>query len=153
MTSTNFSFVVNSPTPVKANGWGIGAEYRADKGYRLMANVYSDELHDVPPGLITFFNTPKYRFNIGLANANIYKGFGFNVIYKWQDKVDWEGTFAAGEIPSFGTVDMQVSYKLGKTNNLIKLGATNLFNNYYRNAFGNPYVGGLYYISFGYNVF
>ena len=118
-----------------------------------MANVYSDELRDVPSGLITQFNTPKYRFNIGVANANIYKGFGFNVIYKWQDKISWEGTFAAGEIPSFGTVDMQISYKLGKTNNLIKLGATNLFNDYYRNAFGNPYIGGLYYISFGYNVF
>jgi outer membrane receptor protein involved in Fe transport len=153
LTSTNFSFVVNSPTPVKANGWGIGAEYHANKGYRIMANIFSDDLHDVPPDLITFFNAPKYRFNIGLANANIYKGFGFNVIYKWQDKIFWEGTFAAGEIPSFGNVDAQVSYKLGKTNNLIKLGATNLFNNYYRSAFGNPYVGGLYYISFGYNVF
>ena len=151
--STNFSFVVNSPTPVKANGWGISAEYRANRGYKLMANLYSDDLHDVPYALITFFNTPKYRFNIGFANASVYKGLGFNVIYKWQDKISWQGTFAAGEAPSFGTVDAQVSYKLGKTNNLIKLGATNLFNNYYRNAFGNPYVGGLYYISFGYNVF
>src|SRR6266542_2436164 len=151
--STNFSFVVNSPTPVKANGWGISAEYRANRGYKLMANLYSDDLHDVPYALITFFNTPKYRFNIGFANASVYKGLGFNVIYKWQDKISWQGTFAAGEVPSFGTVDAQVSYKLGKTNNLIKLGATNLFNNYYRNAFCNPYVGGLYYISFGYNVF
>jgi outer membrane receptor protein involved in Fe transport len=153
LTSDNFSFVVNSPTPVKANGWGIGGEYRANKGYRIMANLYSDDLHDVPPNLITFFNTPKYRFNIGFANASAYKGLGFNVIYKWQDKIFWEGTFAAAEIPSFGTVDAQVSYKLGKTNNLIKLGATNLFNKYYRNAFGNPYIGGLYYVSFGYNVF
>ena len=152
-TSTNYSFVKNSPTPVKAHGWAISGEYQMQKGYMLTANVYSDQLKDVPERLVTFFNTPKYRFNIGLANPNAYKGFGFNVIYKWQDKINWEGTFGAGEVPSFGTVDAAISYKIGKTNNLVKLGANNLFNNYYRNAFGNPYVGGLYYISFGYNVF
>ncbi len=152
-TSANYSFVVNSPVPVKANGWGIGLEYQFDKGYRLSGNVYSDKLHDVPEGLITFFNTPEIRYNLGLANANLYKGFGFNINYKWQDKVQWQGTFAAGEIPSFGTLDLLLSYKLGKSKNLIKLGGTNILNNYYRNGFGNPYIGGLYYLSFGYNVF
>jgi len=118
-----------------------------------MGNVYSDELHDVPEGLVTFWNTPKYRYNIGLSNSRVYKGFGFTVLYKWQDNIFWEGTFGTAEIPSYGTVDAAITYKFGKTNNLIKLGATNLFNNYYRSAFGNPYIGGLYYISFGYNVF
>ena len=118
-----------------------------------MANFYTDKLKDVPDGLITFFNTPETRYNIGFANANVYKGLGFNVIYKWQADVIWQGTFAAATIPAFGTMDMQVSYKPGKTKNLIKFGATNIFNNYYRNAYGNPYIGGLYYISFGYNVF
>lgn len=152
-TSTNFSFVENSPTPVKATGWGIGFEYAIGKGYTAKANVYGDQLKDVPSNLITFFNTPKTRFNIGFGNPNVVAGFGFNVIYKWQDKVNWEGTFGTGQIPSFGTMDALLSYKLGKTKNLIKLGATNVFNKYYRNAFGNPYVGGLYYVSFGYNVF
>ncbi|HRH60219.1 MAG TPA: TonB-dependent receptor, partial [Chitinophagaceae bacterium] len=152
-TTTNFSFVVNSPTPVKANGWGISGEYRAGKGYTIMANVYGDQLKDVPADLVTFFNTPKTRFNIGFSNPNMISGFGFNVIYKWQDKISWEGTFAAGEVPSFGVVDLQLSYKLPKTKHLIKLGAMNLFNDYYRNSFGNPYIGGLYYVSFGYNVF
>jgi hypothetical protein len=118
-----------------------------------MGNIYSDELRDVPAGFVTFFNTPKWRYNVGLSNANAIKGFGFNIIYKWQDKVFWEGTFGTGEIPSFGTLDAQISYQLGKSKNLIKLGGTNIINKYYRNAFGNPYVGGLYYISFAYNVF
>ncbi|HRH50176.1 MAG TPA: TonB-dependent receptor [Panacibacter sp.] len=153
-TSTNYSFVVNSPTPVKANGWGFGGEYKVGlRGYTIMANIYGDQLTGVPDSLVTFFNTPKTRFNLGLANPNVYKGIGFNIIYKWQDKIDWQGTFAAGQVPSFGTLDAQVSYKPGKSKNLIKLGATNLFNNYYRNSFGNPYVGGLYYVSFGFNVF
>lgn len=152
-TTTNYAFVTTTSSPVKANGWGIGADYLFGKGYRLTGNVYNDQLKDVPQGFVAFFNTPKYRYNIGFANTNIYRGIGFNIIYKWQDEVFWEGTFGTGEIPAFSTVDMQVSYKTGKTNNLIKAGANNLFNKYYRNAFGNPYVGGLYYLSFGYNIF
>jgi len=36
---------------------------------------------------------------------------------------------------------------------LLKLGGTNITNHYYRSAFGNPYIGALYYVSIGYNVF
>lgn len=155
-TTQNFSFVVNSKSDVKTNGWGLSLEYNVGtKGYRIMGNVYQDNISGVPDNGVAFFNTPETRFNLGLSNDDAYKGFGFNVIYKWQDKVNWEGTFGTGEIPSFGTLDAQISYKLniGASKNQIKLGATNLLNKYYRNAFGNPYVGGLYYISFGYNVF
>ena len=106
--------------------------------------MYGDQLNDVPDDLITFFNTPPIRYNLGFGNPDVFKGIGFNILYKWQDDVDWEGTFGAGTIPSFGVMDFLLSYKMGKSKNLIKLGATNLFNNYYRNA---------YYVSFGYNVF
>lgn len=153
-TSINFSFVVNSPTPVKANGWGLSAEYNVGKGYAISGNVYQDQLNNVLPGLVTFFNTPKTRFKLGVSNSNtIGKGFGFNIMYKWQEKINWEGTFGSGEIPSFGTLDAQVNYKFTKQKILLKLGGTNITNHYYRNAFGNPYIGGLYYASIGYNVF
>lgn len=152
-TTNNYSFVTNSATDVKAIGWGASAQYQAGKGYSLMANIYSDKLRDVAPGLITFFNTPELRFNLGVGNENVYKNWGFNFVYRWQDKVNWEGTFGTGEIPSYGVLDGQISYKLPKIKSLFKLGATNMTNKYYRSAFGNPEVGGLYYISFGYNVF
>ncbi|HYJ65755.1 MAG TPA: TonB-dependent receptor, partial [Parafilimonas sp.] len=152
-TSTNYSFVVNSSTPVKANGWGIGAEYQLGKGYAVSGNISGDQLTGIPAGFITFFNTPKTRFNVGLSNSNATKGFGFNVIYKWQDKTNWEGTFGSGEIPSFGTLDAQISYHFTKEKVLIKLGGTNIINHYYRNAFGNPYIGALYYVSMGYDIF
>lgn len=153
LSTDNYSFVVNSTTPIKTNGWGIGAEYQLGKGYALSANVSGDQLTGVQPGFITFFNTPKTRFNIGLSNSNATKGFGFNVIYKWQAKTNWEGTFGSGEIPSFGTLDAQISYHFVKQKVLIKLGGTNITNHYYQNAFGNPYIGGLYYVSMGYDIF
>ncbi len=152
-TTTNYSFVVNSETPVQANGWGISGEYHFGKGYAITGNVYGDQLSNVPAGLVTFFNTPKSRFNIGVSNSNALNGFGFNIIYKWQDQVNWEGTFGSGTIPSFGTLDAQVSYNFTKQKVLIKIGGTNITNHYYRNAFGNPYIGGLYYASIGYNLF
>jgi outer membrane receptor protein involved in Fe transport len=151
-TTTNYSFVTNSPDDVNATGWGISMEYRTNNGYSFQGNVYGDQLRNVKEGLVTFFNTPKLRFNLGLGNADVVGGFGFNMVYRWQDEVNWEGTFGSGAIPSFGVFDAAISYKLPKTKHQIKLGGQNLFNNYYRNAFGNPYVGGLYYISFGYNV-
>lgn len=151
-TTTNYSFVTNSPDDVNATGWGFSLEYRTLTNYIFTGNVYGDQLNNVKDGLVTFFNTPKLRFNLGFANPNFYKGFGFNFIYKWQDDVNWEGTFGTGTIPSFGTLDAAISYKLPKTKHQIKIGGQNILNNYYRNAFGNPYIGGLYYISFGYNV-
>ena len=153
-TTTNYSFVYNSANDVKAIGWGISANYRIGKGYEIGLNLSGDQLQDVEEGLVTFFNTPKFRYNITFGNDRVGgSNWGFNFLYRWQDKVHWEGTFGTGEIPSFGTLDGQVSYRLPKIRSLVKLGATNLLNDYYNSAFGNPGVGGLYYISFGYNVF
>jgi outer membrane receptor protein involved in Fe transport len=152
-TTTNYSFITNTTTPVKAIGWGAGAEYRVYKGYNLVANMFSDKLRDVPADFVTFFNTPEFRFNLGLSNSNVYKGIGFSAMYRWQDKVYWEGTFGTAEIPAYGVLDGMISYNFPKTKNILKLGASNVFNNYYQSAFGNPSIGGLYYISFGYNVF
>lgn len=151
--TTNFySFVVNTTTNVQAIGWGISGNYQLARGYEISANVSGDNLNNVPPGFITQFNTPKVRYNIGLGNSNIYQGLGFNFQYRWQDKVNWEGTFATGTIPAFGTVDGQFTYRFKQSKSLLKLGASNLFNRYYISAFGNPRVGGIYYLSFAYNV-
>jgi len=36
---------------------------------------------------------------------------------------------------------------------MIKVGATNLFNKYYRSGFGSAQIGGIYYVSYAFNVF
>jgi len=35
----------------------------------------------------------------------------------------------------------------------VKVGANNLLNQYYITALANPSIGGLYYVSIGYNIF
>jgi outer membrane receptor protein involved in Fe transport len=152
-TTDNYSFVTNSTNQVNAIGWGISAEYKAYKNYVVNANISGDQLNNVEPTLFTQYNTPKMRFNIGVSNSNVYKNWGFGANYKWQDMIAWQGTFGSGEIPSYGTVDGFISYKFAPIKSLFKIGATNLYNKYYRSAFGNPQIGGMYYVSFGYNIF
>ena len=150
--SNSVSYNQNSTTSVKSSGWGIGLEYKAYKNYTLYGNVFSDMLKDVAPGDVTFFNAPKYRFNIGLRNDNICHNIGFNLIVKWQDDNYYQGTFISGTLPSFAWVDAQVSYRPVGTKSVFRVGGTNLGNNYYRTGFGSPAVGGLYYISYGFNI-
>ncbi len=153
-TTTNYSFISNSENTVNALGWGVSVNYRFNKGYDFGVNVSGDQLNDVDSGLVTFFNTPKVRFNVTFGNEKVNNSnWGFNILYRWQDEMLWEGTFGTGQVASFGSLDAMISYRLPKIKSLIKLGATNLTNKYYTTAFGNPSVGGLYYVSFGYNVF
>ncbi len=149
----NYSFVSNAATTLKSFGWGLSAEYKLYKSYLLTANVSGDQLNDAPAGLVTFYNTPKLRYNIGLSNPNVCGNWGFGINYRWQDAFLWEGTFGTGDVPAYGAVDGFVSYKFSSIKSLFKIGATNLTNKYYTSAFGNPQIGGLYYASFGFNVF
>jgi outer membrane receptor protein involved in Fe transport len=151
--STNVSYTQNSSDKVKSIGWGLGLEYNAVKKYVVYANVFSDQLRDVDPTVVTYFNAPKYRFNIGLKNENVCHNIGFNVVYKWQDDNYYEGTFVSGTLPHFGWLDAQVTYRPVGTKSTFRVGGTNIGNFYARTGFGSPYVGGLYYISYGYNLF
>lgn len=153
LTTTNISYKQNSTQDVKAIGWGISAEYKFGKNYFVYGNVYSDRLRDLPANFVSFFNAPKYRFNIGLRNDNIGRGVGFNIIVKYQDNNYYEGTFVSGTLPYFTWVDAQLSYRPAKTKSIFRIGGTNVGNQYYRTGFGSPAVGGLYYISYGYNLF
>jgi outer membrane receptor protein involved in Fe transport len=151
--SNNVSYTQNSLDVVKSIGWGLGLEYQLVKKYVVYGNVFSDKLDGVQPGTVTYFNAPKYRVNVGLKNENVYKNFGFNVVYKWQDRNYYEGTFVTGTLPAFGWWDGQITYRPKDTKSTFRLGATNIANNYQRTGFGSPAVGGLYYVSYGYNLF
>jgi hypothetical protein len=152
LTSKNYAYIQNSPDAVKASGWGLGLEYQLPKGFIASGNIFSDKLRDLPKDFISFFNAPKYRFNLGLRNDNVCKNIGFNITSKWQGETYYEGTFITGTLPSIFWVDAQVSYKMPKTKSLVRIGGSNIGNTYRRTGFGSPYVGGLYYISYGYNL-
>ncbi len=150
--SNSLSYNQNSTQTVKSNGWGIGIEYKLIKNYLLYGNIFSDMLKNVAPGDVTYFNAPKYRYNIGLRNENVCHNIGFNAVVKYQDNNFYEGTFVSGTLPYFTSVDAQVTYRPPSSKSTFRVGGTNLGNNYYRTGYGSPAVGGLYYISYGFNL-
>ncbi|MEO6489156.1 MAG: TonB-dependent receptor [Ferruginibacter sp.] len=152
----NISVPLNTPDKVKTYGFGIGFDYRLPMNFSFAANLASDVLKDVPENFVAYFNAPKYKTNISLGNSGFgpAKRLGFNITYRWQDELYYQGDFANGNIPSVQTVDAQISLKFPKANkSILKLGATNLLNQYYYNAVGNSQIGGLYFVSFGYNIY
>jgi outer membrane receptor protein involved in Fe transport len=154
-TGSVFSVPVNIKDKVKTYGFGLSVDYKLPMNFVISANASSDQISTLPAGYVSFFNSPKYRANATIANNGFgkLKRYGFNVTYRWQDSFFYQGDFASGNVPSFQTLDAQVSAKLPATKTIIKLGANNLLNQYYVNAIGNARVGGLYYVSFGFNLY
>lgn len=152
---TTYSVPVNIGGDVTTYGFGASFTYSLPANFEIGANVTSDRLDGVPDGFIASFNTPKYRTGVTFSNSGLGKSkkFGFNFTYRWQDDVNFQGDFATGFVPAFQTLDGQLSYKFPAQKVLLKLGATNLLNQYYRDGFGNATIGGLYYVSVGYNLF
>ncbi|MBZ5856045.1 TonB-dependent receptor [Flavihumibacter profundi] len=154
-TDKAFSIPLNISDKVTTYGYGLGLDYRIYKAFTIGANFSSDILQDVPANYVAFFNSPKYRFNASISNNALGKSkrFGASVSYRWQDAFYYEGDFANGSVNSINTLDAQVSYRLPKIKSVVKIGGNNILNQYYFNAVGNSFVGGLYYVSFGYNIF
>jgi outer membrane receptor protein involved in Fe transport len=155
MSSQTDGSVKVDPIKVKTSGYGLGLDYRLTGGFSVFANYYHDELGNVPSDFSAQFNTPKHRINFGVSHS----GFGktkrvvAGINGRWQSAFMWDADFATGTVPSFFTLDAMVGYKFPEIKSLFKLGATNVLNKYYLNAFGNPQIGGLYYVSFAYNIF
>lgn len=149
------SIPVNSTAKVKTYGAGLSLEYRMGRGYYATLNASTDVLQDVPQGFVAFFNSPKYRYNLGAGNYGFGKDkrIAFAATLRWQDKFMYESDFVSAEVPSFFSLDAQVSYKFPAIKSLVGVGANNLLNQYYITAPGNPSIGGLYYVRFAYNIF
>lgn len=157
-----YSFPVNASQIVKNSGWGIGFDYVLGKGYTFNANVTQnqlnngDELKRNDPSFISFFNSPKYRYNLGFSNRDINRsGWGFGVTFRQQTEMVWHSTLATivstvGDqtvIPGYSTLDAQISKKITPIRSIVKVGATNLTGKLYTTGWANPSVGSMYYIS------
>lgn len=154
-TRRSISVAVNSANRVSTYGFGVSADYLLPRNFLFTGNVTVDRIDNDDPQFISFFNTPSYRLILGFGNSGFGRDrrFGFNVNMRNQDGYYFESDFRQGEIDGFTTIDAQVSYKFPKTRSMLKVGGTNVTNQYYQTAFGNPSIGGIYYVSFGYNVY
>ena len=152
-----FGFDVNADGKVKSQGWALQLDYQLGNGYEIGGNVAYNELISqddlIAQGFQASYNTPKYRYNFKFSNRKVTDRIGFNVTYRWQQAFLWESAFGTGVIPEFGTLDAQVSYKVPTWKSTFKLGASNLLNERYTTSFGNPSLGGIYYIQITFDEF
>jgi hypothetical protein len=138
--------------PVSSYGWALGLDYMTPVGILIRSNIaYNKLLESIDsPGVEARYNTPEYRANLSVGHHAILPNLGFNINFHWQNSFVWEGGFGAGEIPAFTTLDAHVSYKISPIKTTVKLGGSNMLNNYYTTSFGSAQIGGLYYITLVY---
>ena len=96
---------------------------------------------------------PEHKVVVGVGNRKVFKNFGFDANYRWQDEFEWQNSFAFGTIPAFGVLNLQANYNLPKLKTIVKLGGTNAFGSDYRTNAGGPFVGQMYYISLTFDEF
>jgi iron complex outermembrane recepter protein len=77
----------------------------------------------------------------------VVKNVGFNVVWRWQDRVFWESTLANGEVPAYYTFDAQVNVRVPKLKSTIKVGGSDILNKRYIQFAAGPTIGALYYAS------
>ena len=146
-----YGFDVNAAGNVDAQGYAISVDYDLSRGYKFGGNVAFNELISeddlLDQGFKADFNAPKWRYNLRFSNRAVTPNVGFNVTWRWQDEYYWSSSIGSGDVPAYGTLDAQVTYKFNELNTLFKLGGTNVLNERYTTSIGNPLMGSIFYVS------
>ncbi|GAB2562574.1 TonB-dependent receptor [Spirosoma areae] len=166
----------NNFNEIFVNGWGVGAEYGLGRGFTISGNyahqVGTVTLRDAQGNVIkdnagveiikrkmsnpevsqkgrNFFISPENRYNLTLSNPRLTDRLGATLTYRWTDQMWVEQGTTAGDVwlPSWTSLDAQVSYKVPTFKSVVKLGGTNILNQYYAQGYGLARIGGLYYVS------
>ncbi len=151
---------VNGDGTVPSWGAVISVNYYVGHGITPYVNYTYSDLDDKKvksngATVLSGFNTPKHKINIGIMGNRVWKGLGFSANFKWVTSYAWQSPFADGTVPSFHTLDLQVYYEFEKAYSTIRIGASNVYNNRHIEAVGSPKIGGLYYAgwTFDFNNF
>ena len=146
----------NTNDQVFTQGVSLGLNYYFADKFSVIGNYSYNKMSrpDSTDEIITAFNTPLNKFNLGISGREIklpfIKGnnFSFNVNYKWIQGFQFEGAPQfTGSIPSYDMVDAQISWKVPKIKSTFKLGASNLLNTKVSMVYGGPRVGRMAYFS------
>jgi outer membrane receptor protein involved in Fe transport len=156
-TYVQYNIAFNGGQLVTTYGFAAGASVDLGNNFLVKANYFSDYMQNKNNSQVNNFNTPHYHINAEFSNSGFGNGkrwsFATALRYKPAFYYVVSGNFANGTVPPSFVLDAQVSYKMPSIHSLFKLGATNLTNQYYSTAVGNPNIGGVYYITYAYNVF
>lgn len=158
-----YRVAANSYDAVTTQGFSIGFNYYLPKNLALSGNYSWNKLDKKgsEDPIIPAYNTPEHKFNVNFAGRDMdmvigalrLKNWGFNINYKWVQGFDFEGSPQfTGYVPTYDVLDMQINKTFPKINTTIKIGASNLLNQYHYQVYGGPRVGRLAYVSLLYEA-
>jgi outer membrane receptor for ferrienterochelin and colicin len=156
-TYVKYNIAYNASQKVNTYGYAASVSFDLTKNFIGKVSYYSDHIKNNNDEGTVRFNTPNYHINLEFGNSGFgsKKQFLFNTTLRYKPGYFYQvaGGLGKGTVPSSTVIDASVGYKILKAHSTIKLGATNLTNQYYSTGIANPMIGGMYYISVGYNVF
>ncbi|MEX0275780.1 MAG: TonB-dependent receptor [Flavobacteriaceae bacterium] len=148
-----FQTYTNTNADISSYGGGVGVTTKIgdfDFGVNYTyAKLDFDQSTD--PDFRTSFNTPEHKVKASFGNENLFKNFGFNINWRWNDWYLWEASFADGHVPSRNLVDAQVNLRVPSIKSTFKLGGANILGEEYVSAPGTGTIGSQYYISWTIN--
>ncbi len=152
ITGNTAQLYTNFTEEVTGQGAVAGLTYSLPRGYTVGANYNWNVLIKKPDPnqFLTEFNTPEHKMNFSFGNRKVTDNFGFSVNMRWQTEFEWQSSFtipANGNVPSYTTVDAQLTYKVSSMKSTLKLGGSNLLNTKYIQSLGGPNIGAIYYLS------
>ena len=144
-----YSIYTNVNQTVYSQGAAVGVDYLLPKGYKLSGNYSWNKLDEssLPDDYLNDYNTPEHIVNLSFGNRKAYKNLGFNMAWRYQTEFEWQASFGIGTVPAYNTLDLQLSYTVPSIKSIIKVGGSNVMNNYYTANFGSPAIGSIYYVS------
>lgn len=138
----------NLDDEVTSQGAALGLTYNLPRSFTVGVNYNWNKLNGgFTENNLSEFNTPEHKYNVQFGNRKLTDKIGFNLTYRWQQDFRWESSFAIGDVPAYGTLDAQVSYKLDNIKSMLKVGGTNLFGDPYIQSLGGVNIGSIYYVS------
>ncbi len=148
------AFDSNSDADISSYGVGLGVSTKVLDGFNLGFNYSYAKFKEKGASNADFeagFNTPEHKFKVQFGKTSLFKNFGFNVNFRWQDSFLWESSYYDAMIDARSVIDAQVNYRMPKLKSILKVGGANLGGKEYFSAPGVGAIGSQYYVSWTIN--
>ncbi len=145
-----FQTYTNSTSDINSYGAGLGITTKIMGNFDFGVNYTYAKLdfdQSSDPGFESNFNTPEHKVKASFGNQELFKNFGFNVNWRWNDVYLWQSSFADGFIPNRNIFDAQINLAVPGIKSIFKVGGSNIFGEEYVSAPGAGTIGAQYYVS------
>jgi len=148
------AFDSNSDADISSYGLGLGVSTKVLDGFNLGFNYSYAKFKEKGASNADFeagFNTPEHKVKVQFGKTSLFKNFGFNVNFRWQDSFLWESSYYDAMIDARSVLDAQVNYRMPQLKSTLKVGGANLGGKEYFSAPGVGAIGSQYYVSWTIN--